>query len=231
MWSSKTRDTIDSAHEFRNLCQKPHSKIKKVRKYTIHRISNFVHYLISTQGFGDGDRSLHRSRCICEGYLMLLDLTRVLFYKCGYITKVTFYLIQIVFCQLSSCYFRSNHNSPRPAKYRCHTKIAETIGELWSEWLLVEYTFLNKNIPNYYDSSVCKTRKWLHLRRDVRPVKVGLKIAIIKKFDRGKVMYKCCILRRKLFRKCLAKTYHVYTLARMPLNTTMSIRTKRWVEL
>ena len=132
---------------------------------------------------------------------------------------------------LSSCYFRSNHNSPRPAKCRCHTKIAETIGELWSEWLFVEYTFLNKNIPDYYDSSVCKTRKWLYLRRDVRPVKVGLKIAIIKKLDRGEVMYKCRILRRKLFRKCLAKTYHVYTLARMPLNTTMSIRTKRWVEL
>ena len=94
----------------------------------------------------------------------------------------------------------------------------------------VRYIFLNKNIPNYYDSSVCKTRKWLHLRRDVRPVKVGLKIAIIKKFDRGKVMYECRILRRKLLRKYLAKTYHVYTLARMPLNTTLSIRTKRWDE-
>ena len=61
--------------------------------------------------------------------------------------------------------------------------------ELASKSLRVESTFSNRNVPKYYGSSVCTMRKGLYLRGDVRPVDVGLKIAIIEKRDRGEVMY------------------------------------------
>ena len=66
--------------------------------------------------------------------------------------------------------------------------------ELLSKSFRLESRFSNRNVPDYYGFSVCTDRKGLYLRGDVRPVDVGLKIAIIEERDRGEVMYKYRIL-------------------------------------